>query len=116
MRLLTRTSVLLLLGVVGTPAWAQNPAADPAHAAESAAPNAAPASAPALLVVVQAAQAQLGPYAVQRAIESELGVVVRSDAHQDVVGTLNVVATGADTLTMEYIGKAEQCYWLFVSG
>jgi len=105
MRLLTLTSVLLLLGVVRTPARAQNPAADPAPGAESAASNAAAASAPALLVVVQAAQAQLDPYAVQRAIENELGVVVRSDAHQDVVGTLNVVATGPDTLTMEYVGK-----------
>ena len=100
MRLLTRTSVLVLLGVVGTPAWAQSPAADPAPTRAAAV-----AGAPALRVVVQATEAQLDPYAVQRAIENELGVVVRGDAHQDVVGTLNVVATGPDPLTMEYVGN-----------
>lgn len=105
MRLLTLTSVLLLLGVVGTPARAQSPAADPAPAADSAPPKAERDGVPALRVVVQATAAQLDPYAVQHAIESELGVVVRSDVHQDVVGTLNVVATGPDTLTMEYVGN-----------
>lgn len=98
MRWLTHTCVLVLLSVVGTPAGAQTPASDGAVSEAAAGP-------PALRVVVQATEARLDPYAVQRAIEDELGVAVRGDAHPDVVGTLNVVATGADSLTMEYVGK-----------
>lgn len=99
LRLLTRTCLLVLPSVVGTPAWAQTPAPDTAET-----PEPAPGP-PSLRVVVQAVAAGLDPYAVQRAVEAELGVVVRGDVHPDVVGTLNVVATGPDTLTMEYVGN-----------
>lgn len=99
LRLLKRTCLLVLLSVVGTPARAQTPVPDTAET-----PEPAPGP-PSLRVVVQAVAAGLDPYAVQRAVEAELGVVVRGDVHPDVVGTLNVVATGPDTLTMEYVGN-----------
>ena len=99
LRWLTLIVAPALFCAAATPARAEAPAAD-----TSAAPRAT-AGAPALLVAVQAAEAKLDTFAVQRAVADELGVVVRGDAHEDVVGTLNVVATGPDTLTMEYVGN-----------
>ncbi len=99
LRSLTHTGALVLLGALATPAWAE-----PATPGTAAAPEAT-SGPPSLRVVVQAVEAGLDPYAVQRAVEGELGVVVRGDVHPDVVGTLNVVATGPDALTMEYVGN-----------
>lgn len=87
------------LSFVGGPALGQTPAPETASSPDAV------SGPPSLRVVVQAVSAGLDPYAVQRAVEAELGVVVRADAHPDVVGTLNVVATGPDALTMEYVGN-----------
>lgn len=96
-RLLTRAA-LVLSSLASTPALAQTSGADGANPPIAL-------ERPALRVVVDAAKAGLDSYTVQRAIESELGVIVHGDEHPNVVGTLRVVATGPDALTMEYTGN-----------